>query len=99
MSSPRRASFRRAKITVKGAPEGASPTAMAPSTTLDTDLPRQEPAPIRRTDLSRLDLAASPLTLKHQDRATVWAVWFTPGPGLPNNPKVMGAARHRLQSR
>jgi hypothetical protein len=33
---PCRASFRRAKITVKGAPDGASAT-------LDTDLPRQDP--------------------------------------------------------
>ncbi len=36
--SPRRAFCRRAKITVKGAPKGASPAAMAQAPTLDTDL-------------------------------------------------------------
>ncbi len=48
-SSSRQPSCRRAKITVKGARCARVADAMALRATLDTDLPRQDTAPIRRT--------------------------------------------------
>ncbi len=53
-SSSRRAFFRRAKITVKSA-RYARVLRMALRATPDCDLPRQDLAPIRRTDQTRLD--------------------------------------------
>ena len=53
-SSSRRAFSRRAKITVKSA-RCARVLRTAPRAALDSDLPRQTLAPIRRTDLPRLD--------------------------------------------
>jgi hypothetical protein len=52
-SSSRQSSCRRAKITVKCA-RCAHVLRMALRATLDTDLPRQDPAPIRRTGENRL---------------------------------------------
>src|SRR6266542_3247904 len=46
------------KITVKGARYAHVADAMALRATLDTDLPRQDPAPIRRTGKDRLKQAA-----------------------------------------
>jgi hypothetical protein len=50
-SSSRQPSCRRAKITVKCARCARVASAMALRATLDTDLPRQDPAPIRRTGI------------------------------------------------